>query len=157
MKELKSVSQRNTCTLMCTEALFKIGKPVQFTSVHFSHSVMSNSLQPVGLKHERTHCPSPTPTVFSNSYPFSRGCHPNISSSVVPFSSCPQSLPASGSFQESVLCIRRPKHWSFSFNISPSNEYSRLISFRVDLLDLLAVQGTLKSLIQYHSSKASIL
>ena len=94
MKELKSVSQRNTCTLMCTEALFKIGKPVQFTSVHFSHSVMSNSLQPVGLKHERTHCPSPTPTVFSNSYPFSRGCHPNISSSVICFSSHLQSFPA---------------------------------------------------------------
>ena len=58
---------------------------------------------------------------------------------------------------ESVLHIRRPKYWSFSFNISPSNEYSGLISFRVDSLDLLAVQGTLKSLLQYHSSKASIL
>ena len=58
---------------------------------------------------------------------------------------------------ESVLCIRWPKYWSFSFSISPSNEYSGLISFRIDLLDLLAVQGTLKSLLQYHSSKASVL
>ena len=58
---------------------------------------------------------------------------------------------------ESVLCIRWPKYWSFSFSISPSNEYSGLISFRIDWLDLLAVQGTLKSLLQYHSSKASIL
>ena len=58
---------------------------------------------------------------------------------------------------ESVLCIRWPKYWSFSFSISPSNEYSGLISFRIDLLDLLVVQGTLKSLLQYHSSKASVL
>ena len=58
---------------------------------------------------------------------------------------------------ESVLCIRWPKHWSFSFSISPSNEYSGPISFRMDWLDLLAVQGTLKSLLQHHSSKASIL
>ena len=58
---------------------------------------------------------------------------------------------------ESVLCIRWPKYWSFSFSISPSNEYSGLISFRIDLLDLLAVQGTLKSLLQHHSSKASVL
>ena len=58
---------------------------------------------------------------------------------------------------KSVLCIRWPKYWSFSFSISPSNEYSGLISFRIDLLDLLAVQGTLKSLLQHHSSKASIL
>ena len=58
---------------------------------------------------------------------------------------------------ESVLCIRWPKHWSFSFNISPSNEYSVLIFFRIDWLDLLAVQGTLKSLLQHHSSEASIL
>ena len=60
-------------------------------------------------------------------------------------------------FKESVLCIRWPKYWSFSFSLSPSNEYSGLISFRIDWLDLLAVQGTLKSLLQHHSSKASIL
>ena len=62
-----------------------------------------------------------------------------------------------GFSNESVLCIRWPKYWSFSFSISPSNEYSRLTSFRMDWLDLLAVQGTLKSLLQHHSSKAPIL
>ena len=72
--------------------------------------------------------------------------HPAISSSVVPFSSCPQSLPASVFSSESVLCIRQPKYWSFSFSISLSNAYSRLIFFRMDWLDLLAVQGILKSL-----------
>ena len=69
-----------------------------------------------------------------------------------------QSFPASGFFSsESVLCIRRPKYWGFSFSISPSNEYSGLLSFRMDWLDLLAVQVTLKNLLQHHSSKASIL
>ena len=81
-----------------------------------------------------------------------------ISFSVDPFSSCLQSFPASGSFpNESVLPIRWPKYWNFSFSINPSNEYSGLISFRMDWFDLLAVQGTLKSLLQHHSSKASIL
>ena len=77
-------------------------------------------------------------------------------SSVVAFS-CLQSFPASGSFQKSVLLIRWPKYWGCSFSISPSNEHSVLISFRMDWLDLLAIQGTLKSLLQHHSSKASIL
>ena len=78
--------------------------------------------------------------------------HPAISSSVVPISSCPQSLPASESFP-----MRWPKYWSFSFNIIPSKEHPGLISFRMDWLDLLAVQGTFRSLLQHHSSKASIL
>ena len=76
---------------------------------------------------------------------------------VIPFSSCPQSSPSSVSSNESVLHIRWPKYWSFSFNISPSNEHPGLVSFRMDWLDLLAVQGTLKSLLQHHSSKESIL
>ena len=74
-----------------------------------------------------------------------------------PLSSCLQSFPASGFFQWVISCIRWPKYWSFSFSISPSNEYSGLISFRIDWLDLLAVQGTLKSLFQHHRWKASIL
>ena len=74
-----------------------------------------------------------------------------------PFSSCPQSFPASGSFLESALHMRWPKYWRFSFNIRPSNEHPGLISFRTDWLDLLAGQGTLRSLLQHHSSKASIL
>ena len=84
---------------------------------------------------------------------------PSISSSVFLFSSHLQSFPASGSLQMTQFFAKYwwPKYWSFSFNISPPNEYSGLISFRMDWLDLLAVQGTLKSLLQYHSSKASIL
>ena len=93
---------------------------------------------------------------YSNSCPLSQWCHTTISSSVVPFSHF-QSFPTSGSFPESVLCIRWPNYWSFSFSISPPNEHPVLISFRMDWLDCLAVQGTLKGLLQYHSSKTSIL
>ena len=119
---------------------------------------MSDSLWPPGLQHARPPCPSPTPRVYSNSCPLNWWCHPTISSSVRPFSSHLQPFPASFDFsKESVLCIRWPKHWSFSFSISPSNEHSGLISFRLHWLDLLAVQGTIKSLLQHHSSKASIL
>ena len=124
----------------------------QFGSIEFSCSVVDNSLQPHESQHARPPCPSPTPGVYSNSCPLSWWCHPAISSSVVPFSSCPQSLPASRSFP-----MRWPKYWSFSFSISPSNVHPGLISFRMDWLDLPAVQGTLKSLLQPHSSKASIL
>ena len=114
-------------------------------SLQFSHSVVSNPLQPHGLQHARPPCPSPTPRAYSDSWPLSWWCHPAISSSVVPFSSSLQSFPASGFFQVSQLFpIRWPKYWSFSFNINHSNEYSGLISFRMDWLDLLAVQGTLR-------------
>ena len=109
---------------------------------------MSNSLWPHEQQHSRPPCPSPIPEVYPNSWPLSRWCHPAISSSVVLFSSCPQSLPTSQSFPMSQL---------FAWGISPSNEHPVLISFRMDWLDLLAVQGTLKSLLQHHSSKASIL
>ena len=117
---------------------------------------MSNSLWPHGLQHARLPCPSLCSGVCLNSCPLSSWYHPIISSSVAPFSSCPQSFPASGSFPVSRLCIRWPKYWSFS--ISPFNEYSGLISFRIDWFDLLALQGTLKSIIlQHHNSKAPIL
>ena len=105
-------------------------------SVQFSHSVVSNSFWLHGLQHARPPCPSPTPGACSNSC-LSQWCHPTISSSVVPFPSCLQSFSASGSFYESILCTRWPKYWSFSFNISPSNEYSGLISFRIDCLIFL--------------------
>ena len=118
---------------------------------------MSDSLRPHGPQHARPPCPSPTHGVYSNSCPLSQGCHPTISSSVVLFSSHLQSFPASGSFQMSQLFASSAKYWSFSFNISPSNEHSGLISFRMDWLDLLAVQQTLKTLLQHHGSKASIL
>ena len=118
---------------------------------------MSDSLWPHQLQHTGILWPSLFPSVYSNWCPFSQWCHPTISSSVVPFS-CLQSFPRIRVFSnESVLCIRWPTYWSFNFNISPPNEYSGLISFRTDWLDLLAVQGTLESLLQHHSSKASIL
>ena len=120
----------------------------------FSHSVVSDSLRPHESQHARPPCPSPTPGVHSNSCASSWCCHPAISSSVVPFSSCPQSLPATESFPMSQLCMRWPKYWSFSFSISPSNEHPGLVSFRMDWLDLLAVQGTCKSLLQHHSSSS---
>ena len=125
--------------------------------VLFSHSVVSNSLRPLGLQHVRLPCLLPPPRVCSNSCPLSWWCHSTISSSAALFSSCPQSFPVSVFSSESALRIRWPKYWSFSFSICPSNEYSGLISFRNDWFDLPAVQGTLKSLPQHHNSKASIL
>ena len=118
---------------------------------------MSNSLRPHGLQHIRVTRPSSIPRACSNSCSSSQRCHPNISSSVIPFSSCLQSFSASRSFLRTCSSCQVAKVWSFSFNISPSNGYSGLISFRMDWLDLLAVQGILKSLHQHHSSKAPIL
>ena len=119
---------------------------------------MSSSLRPHGLQHTTPPCPSPTPGVYSNSCPLSWWCHPTISSSVIPFSSNLQYFPASGSFPMSQFFTSGGKSiGSFSFSLSLSNEYSGLISFRIDWLDPLAVQGTLKSLLQQPSSKASIL
>ena len=123
-------------------------------SVQFSRSVLSDSLQPHESQHARPPCPSPTPGVHSDSRPSSQWCHPAISSSDIPFSSCPQSLPSIRVFfNESTLRMRWPKYWNFSLSISPSNEHPGLVSFRMDWLDLLAVKGTLKSLLQHHSSK----
>ena len=122
----------------------------------FSHAVVSNFLQPHGLQHTRPPCSSLSPRACSNSWPWSLWCHPTIilCHPLLP----PSVLPSIRVFSnESVLHIRWPKYWSFSFIINPSNEYSGLISFRMDWFDLLAVQGTLKSLVQHHSSKASIL
>ena len=113
----------------------------------FSCSVVSDSLPPHGLQHARLPCASPTPRACSNSCPLSRWCHPTISSSVVPFSSCLQPFPASGSFLMSWLFPSGDQ--SFSFNISPSSEYSGLISFRIDWFDLLEIQGTLNSILYY--------
>jgi len=119
----------------------------------FSHSVMSTFCHPMV-------CSTPGFPVLHHLLElaqthvhYGQWCHPVISSSVTPISSCLQSFPASGSFPTSG--IRWPKYWSFS--ISPSNEYSGLIFFRIDWFDLLAVQGILKSLLQHHSSKVSIL
>ena len=119
---------------------------------------MSNSLQHQGLQHARLLCPLLSLEVCSNPCPLSQRCHPTISSSVTSFSSCPQSFPASGSFPVSGLFAPGGQRIgaSASASILP-NEYSGLISFKIEWLDLLAVQGTLKSLLQHHSPKASIL
>ena len=126
-------------------------------SVQFSHSVVFNSLQPHEPKHARLPHPSPTPEptqthvhrvsdAIQLSHPLSSPSPlPSIFPSIRVFSN------------ELVLHIRWPKYWSLSFNISPSNEHPGLISFKMDWLNLLAVQGTLKSLLQHHSSKASFL
>ena len=111
---------------------------------------------PMNRSTPRPPCPSPTPGVYSNSCLLSWWCHTTISSCrpLLP----PLIFPSIRVYSnESVLHIRWSKYWSFSVNISPSNEYSGLISFRMDWVDLLAVQGTLKSLLQHHSSKATIL
>ena len=120
---------------------------------------MSNSLQPHGLQHTRPPCPSPTPGVYSNSCPLIESVMPSNHLILCrPLLLPPSIFPSIRVFSnESVLPIRWPKCWSFSFSISPSNEYSGLISFRIDWFDPLAVQGTHKSLLQHHSSKASIL
>ena len=123
----------------------------------FSHSVMSSSLQLHGLQNARLPCPSPSPKAYSNSCPLSQWCHPTISTFVILFS-CHQSFPSINIFSnELALHIRWPRFWSFGFSISPSSEYSGLISLSIDWFHLLAVQGTLKSLLQHHSSKTSIL
>ena len=112
---------------------------------------MSNSLRRHGLQHSRLSCPSLSSGVCSDSCLFSQWCYSITSSCVAHFSSCPQYFP--GSFPMSQLFTSGGQ----SFNICPSNEHPGLVSFRMDWLDLLAVQGTLKSLLQNHSSKASVL
>ena len=129
-----------------------------FSSVQFSHSVVSDSLRPHGLQHTRLPCPSPTPasllklmsieSVMPSNHLIL--CHPHLL--------LPSIFPSIRVFSnESVLHFRWPKYWSFRFSPSLSNEDSGLVSFRIDWFDLLAIQGTFKSLLQHHSSKASIL
>ena len=125
-----------------------------FSSAQFSHSVVSRSLWPHELQHTRPPCPSPTPRVHSDStsmesvMPSSHLilCHPLLLLSPIP----PRIRVFSN---ESTLRMKWPKYWSFSFSIIPSKEIPGLISLRMDWLDLLAVQGTLKGLLQHHNSK----
>ena len=150
------------CILLC----FKIEAQLIYNAVLvlgeqlllFSCLVISNSLRPHELQHTRLPSPSLTPGVCSNSCPWNQWCHPTISLSVIPFSSCLQSFPALGSFLMSWLFASGGQSIGASASaISPSSEYWGLISFRTDWFDLLAVQGTLKSLLQHRSSRASIL
>ena len=117
----------------------------RISSVQFSHSVVSNSLLPHESQHARPPCLSPTPGVHPNSCASSRWCHPAISSSVVPFSSCPHPSQYQGLFQ--WVSSSHQVANSFSLSISPSNEHQGLVSCRMHWLNLLAVQGTLKSLL----------
>ena len=121
----------------------------------FSRSTVSKSFWPHGLQHASLSCPSPSPRVCSNSCPLSQWWHLTISS-YYPLLLQPSTFSSIRFFPNHLaLYTRWPKHWSFS--ISPSNEYSRLIYFRIDWFHLLAVQRTLKCLLQHHSSKASII
>ena len=122
----------------------------------FSRQVMSNSLWPHGLQHTRLLCPSPS-GVCPSWWPLNRWCHPTVSSPVALSSFCLRSLPASGAFSVSQLFASDDQNTGVSASVSPSSEYSGLISFKINWFDLLAVQGTLKCLLQHHSSKASIL
>ena len=128
---------------------------VVVSGVQFIQSVVSYSLRPHGLQHARLPCPSPAPGACSNSCPSVTPSNHLILCRLLLL--LPSVFPRIRIFSnESALHTRWPKYWSFSFSINPSNEYSGLIPFRMDWLDLLAVQGTLKSLLQHHSSKASM-
>ena len=160
----------SACHLLCscqvteTNSNVTLTTPISISDVdnildnQFSRSVVSDSLQPHGLQHTRPPCPSSTPRSLFKLMSMESVMPSNhlilCYSLLLPSSIFPSIRVFSN---ESVLRIRWPKYWSFSFSISPSNEYSGLISFRMDWLYLLAVQGTLKSLLQHHSSKASIL
>ena len=125
-------------------------------SVQFSRSVVSDSLQPHGLQHARPPCPSPTQSLLKL-ISIELVMPPKHLILCRPLLLLPSIFPSIKVFSnKSVFPIRWPKYWSFSFSASTSNEYSGLITFRIDWLDLLAIQGTLKSLLQHHSSKASI-
>ena len=123
----------------------------------FSQSLVSDSLWPHGLQHARPPCPPPTPGVYSNSCPSSRWCHPTTYLTLCRPLLLSSIFPSFRVFPVGQFFTSGGQSIGFRFSISPSNEYSELISFRMDWLDLLAVQGTLKSLLQYHSSKSSVL
>ena len=123
----------------------------------FSHPVMSNCLQPCGLQHARPPCPSLSPK-FAQVHVLCTGDTIQPSHPLTPSSPSAFNLSSIKDFSsESPVYIRWSKYWSFSFSISPSNEYSGLISLKIDLFDLLVFQDTLRSLLQHHSLKASIL
>ena len=151
----------NTC-IPVVDSCWCMAKPIQYCKV--ISSVQFSSVQSLSRDWlfatpwiARPPCPSPTPGVHSNARPSSQWCHPAISSSVVAFFSCPQSLPASEYFPMSQLFSWGGQSTGVSALASFLPKNTGLISFRMDWLDLLAVQGTLKSLLQHHSSKASIL
>ena len=134
-----------------------MGLVLSLSLLLLSRKVLSNCLWPHGLWHTRLLCPPLSPRVCSNSRPLSWWCSLTVSSSAAPFSFCLHCFPGSGSFPMSwfFAILWWPKYWSFSF--STYNDYAGLISLRIDWFDLPAVQGTLRSLLQHHNSKASVL
>ena len=132
-------------------------KIIVLSSVPFSHSVLSDFLWPHESQHTKPACASPTPRVCSNSRPSSRWCHPAISSSVIPFPSAPNPSHHQSLFQWVNSLHEVAKVLEFQLYYHSFQRTPRMISFTMDWLDLLAVQGTLKSLLQHHSSKAPIL
>ena len=145
---LSYVNQLWICSRLCLSSSQSVS--FQFSLVH---SVVSDSLRPHKMQHTRLPCPSPTPRAYSNSGPLIQGCNPTISSFVIPFS-LPSIFPSIRGFtNRSGVCIRWPKYYSFSFNISPSNEYPGLTSFRIDLLYLLAVTCPVS---MFYSCKCSL-
>ena len=133
--------------------------PVYLMTVYYSCcSVMSNSLQPQGLQHTRPFCPPLSLRVCSNSCPLTQWCYLTFSSPAIPLLLLPSVFPNIRIFySESAVCIKWQKYWRFRFNHNPSNKYSGLISFRIVGFTSLQIQGTLKSLLQQHNSKSSIL
>ena len=154
---------------MCVYIYIYIHTYIMISIQHFIYSsrpFLFSSVQSLSRVHffvtPRTAAPQASMSITNSQkalkpIPLSQWCHPRVSSSVIPFSSCSQSFPASGSFQLISSSHHVAKYGSFSFNISSSNEHPALISIRMDCLDLLAFQGALKNLLQYSSSKASIL
>ena len=145
--------------MISSSSLFICENLAHVSSVQFSYSVLSNSLWPHGLQHARPPCPSPTPRVYSNSCPLTWWWYPTISSSVVPFTSCLQSFPASGSFQMSQFFAwgHQSIGDSASTSVLPVNIQDWSPLGWTGWISLQSVKGTLKSLFQHHSSKASIL
>ena len=153
--KLKEESEKAGLKLSIQKIKIMTSGPIN--SVQFSHSVLSDSLRPYETQHARPPCLSPTPGVHSDSRPSSQWCHPSplLLSHPLLLPPVPPSIKVFSN--ESNLRMRWPECWSFSFSISSSKEIPGLISVRMDWLDLLAVQGSLKSLLQYQSSKAAIL
>ena len=141
------------CTIPMVKLLKRFMVKIITVTVPLLFSCFFSALWPRGLQHTRLPCPSPFPSVYANSHPLSWWCHPDISSSVIRFSSSFNISQHQGLFRWVGSLHPVAKYWSYS--ISPSNEYLGLISFRIDWLDRLAVQGTLKNLLQHHNSKAS--
>ena len=151
MSFLLAPTLNNYCSFSSSIFSHEIPRPrptllFSYNGFVFSYSVMSDSLRPHGLQHTRLPCTSPSPGACSKSCPLSWRCHATTQSSVIPFSSCLYFSPSIRVFSNEWALHIMAKLWRFNFSISPSSEYSGLISFRIDWFDLLPVQVSLLSL-----------